>query len=109
MSKFTKDDLIEMRFEDLVVNWNEFCFENAWYDDVVYHNDQDGLDEIWGQSSTPLQDLARAIAYGEYNYQDTHFVLVNGNIKTFSWQSELLNNIDQDELIDWLNERGGMI
>ncbi len=106
MNDYTKDNLIDyFDFEDLVYIWNEFCEENDWVSDMIFENDQEGLELVFSGKDN-LQDLARAIHYGSYNYQDTHFTLNGyGNISTFSWHNELLDVIDEDELLNWLNER----
>lgn len=103
--KYTKDYLLELEFNDLVYIWNDFCRENEWYDNEVFENDQEGLELVFVGKDN-LQDLARAIHYGSYNYQDTHFCFDGvGHINSFSWTNELLDFIDEDELLNWLNER----
>ena len=105
MNDYTKDNLIDyFDFEDLVYVWNEYCEENDWVSDMIFENDQEGLEFAF---SGKLLDFARAIADGSYNYQDTHFKF-NGSpqsITSFSWSNELLKAIDEDEFINWLNER----
>lgn len=103
--KYTKDYLLDLEFNDLVYIWNDFCRENEWYENEVFENDQYGLELVFAGKDN-LQDLARAIHYGSYNYQDTHFTFDGmGHINSFSWTNELLDFIDEDELLKWLNER----
>ena len=104
MNDYTKDNLIDyFDFEDLVYVWNEFCEENDWVSDMIFENDQDGLNFAF----SGYLDFAIAIANGSYNHQDTHFKF-NGtpsSITSFSWSNELLKVIGEDDFIDWLNER----
>ena len=105
MNDYTKDNLIDyFDFEDLVYIWNEYVYENLSPADEIFENDQDGLDSAF---SGQLHDLARAIGNGSYNHQDTHFKFDKeySKIISFSWTNELLKVIDEDEFIDWLNER----
>ena len=103
--KYTKDNLLELEFDDLVYIWNDFCRENAWYEDEIYENDQEGLEQVFGHKEDSLREFARAIKNGEYHYHDTHFKMNGISIKTFSWHNDLLSIIDEDELLNWLNER----
>ncbi len=104
MNDYTKDNLIDyFDFEDLVYVWNEYCEENDWVSDMIFENDQDGLNFAF----SGYLDFAIAIANGSYNHQDTHFKF-NGtpsSITSFSWSNELLKVIGEDDFIDWLNER----
>ena len=103
--KYTKDYLLDLEFNDLVYIWNDFCRENAWYEDEIYENDQEGLELVFGHKEDSLRELARAIHNGSFNIHDTHFKMISNGIKTFSWTNELLDVIDEDELLNWLNER----
>jgi len=103
--KYTRDYLYELEStDDLIVMWNEFCSHNSWYDDEIYDNSQYGLEMCFAGEDN-LIDLARSISKGSYNYGDAYYKLVDGNIVSFTWLGQVLDNIDVDELLNWLNER----
>ena len=99
--KYTVYMIKKMTVEDLVAVWNDFTYDNSWIDDSVYDNDSYGYEMAFGDD---MQELARSIHYGEFDYMDKYFVMRNGNIHTFSYDLELITLIDEYELVDWLNE-----
>ena len=100
MKDYTVDMIKDLIVEDLIAVWNDFAHENSWYDDVVYDNDSYGYETVF---CNDMQELARSIHFGSFDYMDKYFVLRNGNIYSFTYQMELLSIIDIDELVNWLN------
>ena len=100
----TKDKLVfHLETRQIVDLWNVFCEENKWYGDEIYTNDQYGLEmEFTGVEA--LQDLARAIHNGSYEYTDRYFKIDGGgHIATFDMVEHIIENIDIDEMVEWLN------
>lgn len=97
------DNTLMFEDDDLIMVWNEFCMENRW-ENEFYTNDEDGLYMLFNGSDTALQDLARAIHFGEYNYMDTYVVLNGyGNLESFS-ENNAREYIDESELVAWFND-----
>lgn len=85
--------------QDLMNMWNYYCRENSMYDDIIEHNDEDFL-----QYFSPLE-VAHKVSYGDYNYNDDFITLDGrGNFKTLNYWSEILDYIDLDAMIDWIND-----
>ena len=105
--KYKKEHLLELDIDQLVVVWNDFCSENSWFEDEVFTNDNDGLRlAMYGTNENDiLKELTWKVSKGDYNGYDTHFIVKEGLIYTFSWHNEMFNHIDVDELLKWLNER----
>ena len=95
----TKQDIYDLSsVEDLMTLWNEYCNENSMWDDYLAHNDEDFLGNF-----TPLE-IAQKVSFGDYNYHDDFITFDgNGNFKTLNYWSEILDYIDLDEMIDWIN------
>ena len=61
-------ELRSMSDSDLVDVHNAYCETMGYYEDTIYENDDCFLDEHFSCPS----DLAKAICYGEYNYNDDY-------------------------------------
>ena len=104
MARYTKEYFYGLSMDEQISLWNEFCYENSWLN-VIYDNDLYGFEELFDSSAQGLQDMARAIFYGEFNYMDTYCTLDGaGNLKTFTYESDFHDIIDIDELLNWLEE-----
>ena len=87
---------------EMVKIWNEFAIENGWRDDELYENTQEGYELVF-TGDNALDDLARAVHYGDFHYRDSYFKMNSGVISSFSELDELVERIDIDELVKWLN------
>ena len=96
----TRQDIYDLSsVQDLMTLWNEYCNENSMWDDYLEHNDDDFLSRF-----TPLE-IAQKVSYGDYNYTDDFITFDGrGNFKTLHYWSELLDYIDLDAMIDWVND-----
>lgn len=95
----TKDMILDLDVNDVVTLWNEYCDANDYYDDKVYNNDEDFLELF-----SPLE-IAQKVSYGDYTYTDD-YIIFNGlaNFVTFNYMSELIQHIDLEAMIDWMND-----
>lgn len=96
----TRQDIYDLSsVQDLMTLWNEYCNENSMWDDIIDHNDEDFLSNY-----TPLE-IAQKVSFGDYNYHDDFITLDGGgNFKTLNFWSEILDYIDLDAMIDWIND-----
>ena len=68
------------------------------WDDSIYNNDEDFLSQYG-----PL-DIAQKVSFGDYNYHDEYITFDGmGNFVTLNYFEEIVNHIDIDDLVDWLN------
>jgi hypothetical protein len=89
-----KDDLENADWVNL---HNQFCENAERSDDEFYENDEEFLQMFF---SDRLDELARAIFYGDYRYMD-EYIRFNGygNLETFDkYQAE--QEIDKDEILN---------
>lgn len=100
---YNREYFYGLSYDEQISLWNEFCRECNW-EDEVYENDMYGYEYVFGATPEGMQELARAIYFGEYNYIDPYFMIRNSNITTFQFQSEFHDLIDIDELLSWLEE-----
>jgi hypothetical protein len=96
----TKEDILDLELDELLTLWNDYCDDVHYWDDQIYYNDEDFLSGF-----TPL-DIAQKVSYGSYDYTD-EFITFDGmgNFHTLNYFEEIVNHIDIDALIDWLNEK----
>lgn len=107
-----KDDMENEILEDLhskekLDYYNRYCEYNNDSDSIIYPNDDDFLETMFGDN---VSDLARAITYGDYNYTDK-YVKFNGygNLQSYNGlQAALEDNFVDDELIDFVMEDKGI-
>lgn len=66
----------------LVTVNNIYCDENSYSDSTIYSNDEQFLQEFFGNN---IDNMVRAICFGKYEYND-NWVKFNGygNLETFS-------------------------
>lgn len=101
---YNKEYFYGLSLDEQVSLWNEFCRENNW-ENEVYDNDMYGYDYLFSATPEGMQELARAIHYGDFRYTDTYFTLDGyNNIRSFTYEQDFHDMIDIDELINWLKE-----
>lgn len=89
--------------EDVVNLWNQFIDETERYDDQVYENSDDMLDEVFSS----IHEFARSSRYGDYNFNDAWFAFNGyGNVVSFRYLDDDNCPIDVDALADYLIENG---
>lgn len=95
----TRQDIYDLNsVQDLMDLWNDYCHDVAMYDEIIDHNDEGFLSNF-----EPLE-LAQRIYYGDYHYYDDFITFDGrGNFKTLSSWGEIIDYIDIDALIDWMN------
>jgi hypothetical protein len=95
----TREMIYDLETHDLIDQWNNFCDENSMFDDRIEYNDEDFLSMF-----EPLE-IAQKVSYGEYDYTD-EFITFNGmgNFHTLNYFSEIIEWIDIDAMIDWMND-----
>jgi hypothetical protein len=98
-----KYEIEEMNAQEIVDLWFDFCEEMKWYEDIIYQNDEFFFESYQGI------DIAQKVAHGEWRYSDDYVKLDgNGNFVSFTYTSEVLENIDKDQFIMWLLEKKGV-
>lgn len=103
-----KNDMENEILEDLddeekLDYYNRYCEYNNDSDSIIYPNDDDFLETMFGDN---VSDLARAITYGDYNYTDK-YVKFNGygNLQTYYDSYDALkDNFVDSEMIDFIME-----
>jgi hypothetical protein len=109
MSKniLTKQEFMSEPLDWQLDLWNQFCEANRW-ENMVVDNDMYGYSHFYGESMQGLQDLARAIHYGDYRYTDKYCTQDGyGNLYTFTYEDDFYEHVlDIDEFLDWFNEGG---
>ena len=78
--EFITDHLEELKEDELLDLWNEYCSEENM-DSYIYYNDEYFFEEYFANNVT---EAVRAVCYGDYRYMDT-FVVFNGygNLESF--------------------------
>lgn len=94
----TIQNIYDLEIGELLNVWNEYCESQMLWDDSIYHNDEYFLGDY-----EPLE-IAQKVSFGAYNYHD-EFITFDGtgNFVTLNYFEEIINHIDVDSLIDWLN------
>ena len=97
----TKQQIIEqlqsLTANELMQIHNEYCQSVNDCDNEIYHNEEDFFNDFF--LSNPME-LARAISFGDYRYQD-EFIKFNayGNLESFADYS-IMNHIDIDAIAE---------
>ena len=89
-------------FDELVKFWNKYSEKHAQGDDIIYHNEDDEIDEQFPNAS----EFARASKYGCYDYGDEYFCKNHyGNVVSFN---EVCSHcpINLGKLAEYLIENG---
>ena len=99
---FIIDYLINLKDDELIDQWNEYCFEENM-DGCIYYNDEYFFEEYFRNNVT---EAVRAVCYGDYRYMDT-FVVFNGygNLESF-FSRNLDDYIYIEDLASYLEDNG---
>ena len=99
---FIVNYLINLKDDELLDLWNEYCFEENM-DGCIYYNDEYFFEEYFSNNPT---EAVRAVCYGDYRYMDT-FVVFNGygNLESFD-SRDLDNYIYISDLASYLEDNG---
>lgn len=83
--------------------YNRYCEYNNNPDSMIYYNDDDFLDTFFDGNAS---SLAKAIAYGDYEYNDEYVRFDGcGNLQSYNGlQDALEDNFVDSELIDFIME-----
>lgn len=94
------DIISEIEENELLSIHNEYCMENGSYDCIVDKNS----DEFLEMNFSSLRDLARAICFGKYKYNDPYVrINVYGNIESYSSLNRVLEEVlDKDSIVDYM-------
>lgn len=83
--------------------WNEWCEEGNNYDDEVFINDDEFLETFYNNN---LVALAKAISYGEYQYNHEYVKFTVYGLKSYTSICAVLEDISiEDEFIDFAIKR----
>lgn len=83
--------------------FNLYCEEMNNYDDTVYENDDDFLETFY---KNDLIALAKAISYGEYQYNHDYVKITVYGLKSYTSIYAVLEDISiEDEFIDFAIKR----
>ena len=77
---FIIDYLAQLKDDELMDLWNNYCCEERM-DDYIYYNDEYFFEEYFANN---VDEAVRTVCYGDYRYRDT-FVIFNGygNLESF--------------------------
>ena len=90
--------------EEIIGAWNHYCEECAGFDDMVYDNDSDTYEMMFGD----IADALRAASYGDFTFTDTYCCLnAYGNLDTFNYVTSNNSPIDTEAMADWFEENEG--
>ena len=94
------DDLTDVEKLDL---YNRYCEYNDDYDSMIYPNDSEFLETMFG---TNVDAVARAIAYGDYKYTDEYIKFDGyGNLQTYCDAYDALeDNFIDSEIVDFITK-----
>lgn len=114
---FIIDYLVELKEDELLNLWNEYCYEENM-DDYIYYNDEYFFEEYFANN---VNDAVRAVCYGNFNYMDT-YIQFNGyaNLDTsnclddFVYITDLASHLEnngflEDDYLDYIEENQGRI
>lgn len=95
----TIDKVWELKQDNLIDLWNDYCNDNRLYDDTIHSND-----EFFFENFKPM-DIAQGVNLGSWRYSDDYIkVDVYGYFYSFSYKSEIMEHIDLDPFVDWVIE-----
>lgn len=91
------EELKALSAYELVYMWNDYCDDVRYYDDRIYMMDE--LDDLFcGCSPTEVLDKCRDVDTSDDFWKDTIY-----GVKSIS---DVEDEIDIDDLIDWIIEKG---
>lgn len=95
------DRVWELEESDLIDLWCDYCNDNRLYDDIIFPND-----EFFFENYKPME-IAQGVNLGSWRYSDDWVKAdVYGYFYSFSYKSEIMEHIDLDPFVDWLEENG---
>ena len=95
----TIDKIWELRENNLLDLWFDFCQDMKMYDDIIYPND-----EFFFENFKPIE-IAQGVNLGSWRYTDDYIkVDVYGYFWSFTYKSEIMEHIDLDAFVDWVIE-----
>lgn len=99
---FIIDYLINLKDDELLNLWNEYCFEEDM-DNYIYYNDEYFFEEYFANN---VDEAVRTVCYGDYRYMDTYVVFNGyGNLESF-YSCELDDYIYISDLASYLEDNG---
>lgn len=94
------DIISEIEENELLSIHNEYCMENGSYDCIVDENS----DEFLEMNFSSLSDLARAICFGKYKFNDP-YIRINGygNLESYSSLNRVLEEVvDKNSIVNYM-------
>lgn len=101
--EFEKEMIDDLDNDEKLDLYNQYCEYNNDPDSIIYPNDDEFLETMFGDN---VSGLARAISYGDYKYTDK-YVKFNGygNLQTYYDSYDAVkDNFIYDDLIDFIAE-----
>lgn len=90
-----KENILNMDPYSIMVLHNECCNNIRYYDDIIFENDPDTINELFNNSF----DALRAMFYGEYNPNHEFFTLNGyGNLQSIA-DYNVMDYINMHEII----------
>lgn len=98
-----KDEILDDFSDDEKLDlYNQYCEYNNDPDSIIYPNDDEFLETMFSN----FNDVARAIAYGDYKYTDEYIKFDGyGNLQTYYDSYDALqDNFVDSEMVDFILE-----
>ena len=96
---FIVDYLKELKEDELMDLWNEYC-RYSCIEDEIYYNDDYFLNEMFINTA----EAVRAVCYGDYRYMDTYVIFnAYANLESFNRES-LKDHIYMHDLASYLED-----
>lgn len=99
-----KDEMLDDLSDDEKLDlYNRYCEYNDDPESMIYPNDDDFLETMFG---TNVNDVARAVYYGDYKYTDKYIKFDGyGNLQTYYESYDALeDNFVDSEMVDFILE-----
>lgn len=95
----TIDRVCDLRENNLIDLWCDYCKDNRLYDDIIYPNDEFFFENY------KTMEIAQGISLGSWRLTDDWVKAdVYGYFYSFSYKSEIMEHIDLDPFVDWVIE-----
>ena len=101
-----KDEIIGllegMSDSDKMSIYNEWCMAGDAYDDLIYDNDEYGINEFFGEEVKPY-DVVSTLHYSDYNFTHDYFKVDGyGNLVSFYSISSDKSPFYADEIAEYI-------
>lgn len=84
---------------EIVCAWNRVCEENNDYENEVFENEENALEEMF---SGNVDSALRAAFYGDYRYPDSFCCFDGyGNLVSFDYYDDENSPIDIEQIVDY--------